>query len=164
MQRVRNLWLARRGVSWWHARRHPDYELEESARSVVQFRMYFRKLHHALRMRRLTSTDRSALWLTFPPRYTNSFVWLYTWPAASTLNMAVDSDIPFARKCYEPLERSIGIMEPRQSNGGQQRHYPFRHPKWRYPYQKGLSMPRPTPYLMTSLTLFTTDPQPQQLS
>ena len=40
---------------------------------------------------------RSALWLTFPPRYTNVFVWLYTWPAASTLNVAVDSGIPFAR-------------------------------------------------------------------
>ena len=33
-----------------------------------------------------------------PPRYTNSFVWLYTWPAASTLNVAVDSGIPFVRK------------------------------------------------------------------
>ena len=33
-----------------------------------------------------------------PPGYTNSFVCLYTWPAASTLNMAVDSGIPFARK------------------------------------------------------------------
>ena len=42
--------------------------------------------------------NRSALWLTFPPRYTNSYVWLYTWPAAYTLNTAVDSDIPFARK------------------------------------------------------------------
>ena len=31
-------------------------------------------------------------------RYTNSFVWLYIWPAASTLNVAVDSGIPFARK------------------------------------------------------------------
>ena len=49
-------------------------------------------------MRRSTSMDRSALWLTFPPRYTNSFVWLCTWPAASTLNVAVNSDIPFARK------------------------------------------------------------------
>ena len=61
-------------------------------------RVYFRKLHHALRMRRSTSMDRLALWLTFPPRYTNSFVWFYTWPAASPLNMAVDSGIPFARK------------------------------------------------------------------
>ena len=61
-------------------------------------RVYFRKLHNALRMRRSTSMDRSALWLTFPPRYINSFVWLYTWPAASTLNVAVDSGIPFARE------------------------------------------------------------------
>ena len=61
-------------------------------------RIYLRKLHHALRMRRLTSMDRSALWLTFPPRYTNSFVWLYTCPTASTLNVAVDSGIPFVRK------------------------------------------------------------------
>ena len=61
-------------------------------------RVYFRKLQHALRMRRSTSMDRSALWLTFPPRYTNTFVWLYTWPAASTLNMAVDSGIPFVGK------------------------------------------------------------------
>ena len=54
---------------------------------------------HALRTRRSTLTDRSALWLTFPPRYTNSFVWLlYTWPAASTLNVAVDSSIPFGCK------------------------------------------------------------------
>ena len=42
--------------------------------------------------------DRSALWLMFPLRYTNSFVWLYTWPAASTLNVVVDSDIPSTRK------------------------------------------------------------------
>ena len=61
-------------------------------------RVYFGKLHHALRVRRSTLTERLALWLTFPPRYTNSFVWLYTWPAASTLNVAVDSGIPFARK------------------------------------------------------------------
>ena len=37
---------------------HPDFELEGSARSVVQFEAYFRKLHHALRMPRLTSMDR----------------------------------------------------------------------------------------------------------
>ena len=61
-------------------------------------RVYFQKLHHALSVRRSTSMDRSPLWLTFPPRYTNSFDWLYTWPVASTLNVAVDSGIPFARK------------------------------------------------------------------
>ena len=61
-------------------------------------RVYFRKLHHALRMHRSPSMDRSALRLMFPPRYTNSFIWLYTWPAASTLNMAVDSGISFVCK------------------------------------------------------------------
>ena len=61
-------------------------------------RLYFRKLLHTLGMRRSTSMDRSGLWLTFPPTITNSFGWLYTWPAASTLNMAVDSGIPFVRK------------------------------------------------------------------
>ena len=43
--------------------------------------------------------DRSALSFTFPPRYTNSFVWLYTWPAASTLNIIAEaSGTPFMRK------------------------------------------------------------------
>ena len=32
---------------------HSGYELEGSARSVVHLRVYFRKLHHALRMRLL---------------------------------------------------------------------------------------------------------------
>ena len=60
-------------------------------------RMYFWKQLDALRMHRSTSMDRSALWSTFPPRYTNPFVWLYTWPAVSTLNMVVASGIPFVR-------------------------------------------------------------------
>ena len=58
-------------------------------------RVYFRKLYHACRS---TSMHRSALWLTFSPKYTNSLVWFYTWQAASTLNMAVDSGTPFVRK------------------------------------------------------------------
>ena len=49
-------------------------------------------------MRRSTSMDRSAWWVTFPPRYTNSCVFLYTWPAASTLNVAVASSIPLVHK------------------------------------------------------------------
>ena len=35
-------------------------------------RVYFRKLHHALRTRRSTSMDKSAFWLTFP--YTSSLL------------------------------------------------------------------------------------------
>ena len=36
-------------------------------------RVYIRKLHHTLRMRRLASMDKSAILLTFHPRYINSF-------------------------------------------------------------------------------------------
>ena len=61
-------------------------------------RVFFQKLHHALRMRRLISMDRLALWLTFPPGCMNSSVWLYIWSAASTLNMAVDSGTCFVRQ------------------------------------------------------------------
>ena len=34
----------------------------------------------------------------FPSRSTKSFVWLYSWLAASTLNMVVTPDAPFVRK------------------------------------------------------------------
>ena len=62
-------------------------------------------------MRRSTSMDRSSLWLTFPPRYRHSFVWLYTWPAA---NVAVDSGIPFARKhMISVLASDTGGQTPR---------------------------------------------------
>ena len=115
MQRVKNLWWVQRSVSQWHARGlyvTQPYSIVSSTSALsirilssrgalgrsYSSRVYFRKLHHALRMRRSTSMDRSALWLTSPSRYTNSFVWLYTWPAASTLNVVVDSGIPFARK------------------------------------------------------------------
>ena len=120
MQRVKNLWWARRSVSWWHARRlhvTQPYSIVSSTstlsirilssggavRRSCSSRVYFRKLYHALRTRRSTSKDRLTLWLTFTPRYTNSFVWLYTWPAASTLNVAADSGIPFARKHIIPV-------------------------------------------------------------
>ena len=61
-------------------------------------RVFCRKLHRALRMHRSTSMDRLALWSAFPPRYTNSCFWLFTWPAASTLNIVAAYGIPFVRK------------------------------------------------------------------
>ena len=64
---------------------------------------------------------------------------LYPWVSQANL-------VTTASVCYEPLERFIDIMERRQSNGGQQRHYPFRHPKWRYPYLEG---PSTRPYTPT---------------
>ena len=93
MQRVKNLWWARRSVSWWHARGlhvTQPYSIVSSTSALsirtlssrgalgrsYSSRVFFRKLHHTLRMRRSTSMDSSALWLTFPPRYTNSLVLL----------------------------------------------------------------------------------------
>ena len=57
--------------------------------------------------------------------------------------------------CYESLERLIGISHKHWNhgkiNGGQKRHYPFRHPKWRYPYQERCELPDPP--LVISLLL-----------
>ena len=53
---------------------HSDFEHKRNARSTVQFEGVLLELNHALRMRRLARIDRSALWLTFPPMYTNPFV------------------------------------------------------------------------------------------
>ena len=77
---------------------HPDLSSWRTLGRSYCSRVYFRKLHHELGIRRLTSMDRSVLWWTVPPRYTNSFVWLYNWPAASTLNVAVGSEILFVCK------------------------------------------------------------------
>ena len=58
--------------------------------------------------------------------------------------------------CYESLERLIGISHKHWNhgkiNGGQKRHYPFRHPKWRYPYQERCELPDPP--LVITLSLF----------
>ena len=108
-------WWARRSVSEWHAHglhvTQPSSIVPSTLALSIRIlssrgalgrsyssRVHFRKLHRALRMRRSASMYKSALWLTFPRRYTNSRVWLYTWPVASTLNMAVDYGIPFARE------------------------------------------------------------------
>ena len=87
LQRVRKLWWARCSVSSWHARElrvtqpynvvpstsAPDIRILSSRGALGQSyssRVYFRKLHHALRMCRSTSMDRSvSLWLRFPQVY-----------------------------------------------------------------------------------------------
>ena len=80
-------------------------------------------------------------------------------PAAETFNQS-------EQFCYEPLERLIGISHKHWNhgkiNGGQKRHYPFRHPKWRYPYQERCELPDPP--LVISLSFSSPDPQQQQLS
>ena len=67
--------------------------------------------------------------------------------------------------CYESLERLIGISHKYWNhgkiNGGQKRHHPFGHPKWRYPYQERCELPDLTPsdhfFTTTSSLLFISD-------
>ena len=86
MQRVRNMWRAPRSVSWWHVsgiHATQSYSIISSTSALViriwswsgalgrsySSRVYFRKLHHALRRRRSAPMDISMLWLTFPKVY-----------------------------------------------------------------------------------------------
>ena len=48
--------------------------------------LHRREHDHALWSRRYTSTQRPLSALIAPPKYTNSTVCLYTWPAAETVN------------------------------------------------------------------------------
>ena len=90
MQRVKKLRWAWRSVSLWHARGlhvTQPYSIVSSTSALsirilssrgalgrsYSSRVYFRKLHHALRTRRSTSMDRLAFWLTFP----HSFLFFY---------------------------------------------------------------------------------------
>ena len=77
---------------------HPDFELEGSARSVVQFEGVLPELVPCVSYAPTDPDGQVGIVVEVPPRYTNSFVWLYTWPAASTLKVAVDYRIPFVRK------------------------------------------------------------------
>ena len=77
---------------------HPDFELEGSARSAVQFEGVRPEAAPCVAYAPVNLDGRVRIVVDVPPRYTNSFVWLYTWPAASTLNIAVDTGIPFTRK------------------------------------------------------------------
>ena len=87
LQRVRKLWWARCSVSSWHTRElhvtQPYIFVSSTSALDIRIlssrgalgrsyssRVYFRKLHHALRMCRSTSMDRSvSLWLRFPQVY-----------------------------------------------------------------------------------------------
>ena len=77
---------------------HPDFELEGSPRSVVQLEGVLPEAVPCVAYASIDLDGQVSIAVNVPPRYTNSLVWLYTWPAASTLNMAVDSSIPFVRR------------------------------------------------------------------
>ena len=78
---------------------HLGFELEGSARSVVMFESVLPEAAPCVAYALIDLDEQvGILWFTFPPRYTYSFVWLYTRTSASMLNMAVDSGIPFVHK------------------------------------------------------------------
>ena len=77
---------------------HPKFDLKGSARSVVQFRGVLPEAPCVTYVPVDVDGKIGILWLTFPRRCMNSFVWLYTWSATSTLNMAMASGIPSVRK------------------------------------------------------------------
>ena len=78
---------------------HPDFELEGGTQSVVQFEGVLPEAAPCVVYVPPVDLDgQVGIVVDVSPRYINLFIWLYTWPAASTLNLAVDSGIPFARK------------------------------------------------------------------
>ena len=85
---------------------HPDFELEGGTLSVVQFEGILPEAAPCVAYAPIDLDGQVNIVVDVPPRYTNSFVWLYTWPAASTLNMAVDSGIPFV------LKHMISVFAP----------------------------------------------------
>ena len=77
---------------------HLEFELEGSARLVVRFESLLPKNAPCVACAPIDLDGQVGIVVNVPPRCTNLFIWLYTWPAASTLNMAVDSGIHFVHK------------------------------------------------------------------
>ena len=59
---------------------HPDFELEGSARSVVQFEGVHPEAAPCVAYGPVGLDGQAGIGVTSPPRYTNSFVWSYTCP------------------------------------------------------------------------------------
>ena len=79
---------------------HSGFELEGSARSVVRFERVPQEAAPSVTYAPIDLDGQVGNVVNVPlsSRYTNLFVWLYTWPAVSTLYVAMDSSIPFVRK------------------------------------------------------------------
>ena len=88
---------------------HPDFELEGSARSVVQFEGVLPEAAPCIAYAPVDLDGQAGIVIDVPPRY-NSFVCLHTWPAASTLNTAADSGIPFARIEFLLIPTAVHIF------------------------------------------------------
>ena len=90
---------------------HPDFELEGSARSVVQFEDVLPEAAPCVAYAPVDLDEQVDIVVEVPSevQYTNSIVWLYPWPAASTLNVTVDSGIPFERKHMISVLASVTV-------------------------------------------------------
>ena len=77
---------------------HPYFEVEGSARSVVQFEGVLPEAAPCVAYAQIDLDEQVGIMADVPPEVHNSFVWLFTWHAAFTLNVAVDSGIPSVRK------------------------------------------------------------------
>ena len=73
---------------------HPDFELERSARSVVQFEGILPEATPCVAYAPGNLDGNVGIVVGVSPEVYK----LYTWPTTSTQNMAVDSGIPFVRK------------------------------------------------------------------
>ena len=82
---------------------HPDLKLEGSARSVIQSEGVLPKAAPCVAFTPIDLDGQVDIVVDVPPRYTNSFVWLYTWSTPYSLNVAVDFGIPFVRKQMIPV-------------------------------------------------------------
>ena len=60
---------------------HPDFELKGSARSAVQFEDVLPGAAPCVAYVPVDLDGQVGIMVDMPPRYTNSFVWLQTWPA-----------------------------------------------------------------------------------
>ena len=77
---------------------HLEFELEGGARSVVEFEGVLPEAAPCVAYALVDLDGQVGTVVDVPPRYTASLVWLFTWSAASTLIMAVDSVIPLVCK------------------------------------------------------------------
>ena len=70
----------------------------EDLSRVIQFERVFLEALPCVVYAPIDLDGQVGIVVTFLPTYTHSFDWFHTWPAASTMNMAVDSGIPFVRQ------------------------------------------------------------------
>ena len=75
---------------------HPYFELEGSARAIVEFEGVLPEAAPCVAYAPIDLDGQVGI--VVAPEVYELFLWAFTWPSPSTLNMAVDSSIPLVRK------------------------------------------------------------------